>query len=85
MKREHYVVFGAGEKPNKGIIMVRVPGMRGFAAIICELKNSGYDYGEQKFPLSDIEGVYTTLYFTRKESLEAVTKVFQDTFDKWED
>lgn len=77
------IVFGAKDKPDKGIIvMVTESGEK--VVTICELENSGYDYGDTQFPLTDIRYIYTSLRFLRKESLENAINILQVALDDWE-
>lgn len=90
MKREHYVVFGAGRKPNKSILTARIrrgTGPGKWMLRIEELENSGGKYAvgdpaEER----DVSGVYTTLYFTEraKDSVRVLIRQLQRILEDWD-
>ena len=58
-----YVVLGAHDKPNKGIIAYKPKGMSGYSVCFVQLKNEGdIDFGDT-FENEAIEGIYFSIYF----------------------
>lgn len=82
--QEHYIVFGATEKPTKGTIAYAIKG-GGCGLTICEIKEgAAVAYGDS-FEEDDVVGVYTSLIFVKKESAESFLKAVQTMLDKWEE
>ena len=85
MRREHYVVFGAWKEPNKVLIAAKPengPGRR--ALVIGQLRDSSsYGYGDS-VARDDVEGIYTTLFFCKKESLDAFIKTLVAMREDWD-
>lgn len=81
--RKHWIVFGAGDKPNKSLIAYPSKLTSGYALKICELSTDcDYEYGHTDNPtveqlLEENSGEYTTLYFGKKESVEAFIKILE--------
>ena len=72
-KEPVYVIFGAGEKPNKAIVGIRRKDSKGAGVAICEMDNDGkYDFGSKDFSQQDLTGVYAVLWFCKKASLEGM-------------
>lgn len=89
--RRHWIVFGAGDKPNKSLIAYPSKMVGGcYAVKICELSTDcDYDYGFMDKPtteklLEEISGEYTTLYFTKKESVDAFIKLLEHVKEQME-
>ena len=84
MRREHYVVFGAGDVPDKGVLGMKSRRMGGYELRILQLKNSEkYERGS-KFDMEDVDEQYTTLYFRKKESLEYFIRACKDLLEIWD-
>ena len=85
MTKEHYVVFGATEKPNKGLICTSDPKNHVKAVTICQLKDgTDKDYGET-ITADDISGYYTTLMFCNKKSLDMFIQTLQEMSNRWDE
>jgi hypothetical protein len=84
-KYQHYVVFGALDKPDKGLLTAKVTSGPGkYALVITQLgRGKDRDYGGA-FDIEDIEGTYTTLYFCKRESVDAMIKALEKLRDEWE-
>ena len=83
--KEHYVVFGATEKPDKALIVTKSPETHIRAVTICQLKDGlGKDYGDSVED-GDINGYYTTLMFCKKESLDTFIKSLEVMREKWDE
>lgn len=77
MNRQHGIVFGATDKPDKTIIAYKDKnGM--YALKICELvAGNSYQFGEEasckpQALAEDVTGEYTTLYFAEKNGLKSI-------------
>lgn len=83
---QHYVVFGAWSEPDKVLIAAKPPkGPGKMALIIGQAINSGkYKYGDH-VATEDVKGIYTTLYFCKKESLDTFIKTLETMREVWED
>lgn len=84
-RREHYVVFGVPDTANKAVIAgksKRLPGA--YAVAITDLQGT-HERGETDFPIDDIGGVYTTLYFCKRESLDTFIRVLEYLRDRWDE
>lgn len=46
--RRHWVVFGAGDKPNKSLIAYPSKSMNGWAVKICELEQNICEYEKEQ-------------------------------------
>lgn len=71
-KEPTMIVFGASEKPTKTVLCGEYRKIRGTAiAALCEIKNGDgkYDHGD-RVAKEDIDGVYATILFCNKKSLE---------------
>lgn len=69
--RRHWVVFGAGDKPNKSLIAYPSKSMNGWAVKICELEQNicEYEYGHIDKPTAEqILDENTREYTTVKRS-----------------
>ena len=78
-KNKHipYVVLGAHDKPNKGMIAYKMPGSNMYSLMIVQLKNNGkYDFGDS-YNVNDIEGVYQSMLFCNVRSVDAMIKELQ--------
>ena len=72
-KEPVYVIFGAGEKPNKAIVGIRRKDSKGAGVVICEMENDGkYDFGSKDLSQRDLTGAYAVLWFCKKKSLEGM-------------
>lgn len=79
-KHKHipYVVLGAHDKPNKGMIAYNMKGTNMCSLSIVELANDGkYDYGDTDCDLDDIRGVYQTIIFANVKSVDAMISTLQ--------
>ena len=85
MRHSHYIVFGAGTKPNKVLVLGKATkGPGKWAISICEARNDGkYTYGDE-VKAEDVEGIYTTLYFCKKESVEVMINALRLIEEGWE-
>lgn len=75
-----YVVFGSGERANKGLFCAKIKGFH--TAKIVEL-DPEQDYGAD-FPLDAISGEYVDLIFCKKESLQAFIACMLNFLTAWE-
>lgn len=83
-RRKHYVVFGAGGIPDKGVLGMKSRQMSGYELHVLQLRNDGkYEYGDN-FEIDDIDGEYTTLYFAKKDSLKSFIKSCEALLQMWE-
>ena len=79
-KHKHipFVVLGAHDKPNKGMIAHNMKGTNMCSLSIVELANDGkYDYGDTDCDLDDIRGVYQTIIFANVKSVDAMINTLQ--------
>lgn len=81
-----YIVFGAWDKPTKGLIGITQKDHKGKGILIGELKkDADFDFSKaDKRMLDSIESVYAVLWFCKKESLDSAIHCLQslrDTFD----
>lgn len=79
-KHKHipFVVLGAHDKPNKGMIAHNMKGTNMCSLSIVELANDGkYDYGDTDCDLEDIRGVYQTIIFANVKSVDAMISTLQ--------
>ena len=73
-KNMPYVVLGAHDKPNKGMIAYKVKGGNSYWLSFVQLKNDGkYDFGDN-YDADDIEGVYQSILFCDVRSVDAMIK-----------
>ena len=73
-KNMPYVVLGAHDKPNKGMIAYKVKGSNSYWLSFVQLKNDGkYDFGDN-YDDDDIEGVYQSILFCDVRSVDAMIK-----------
>jgi hypothetical protein len=75
-KHKHipFVVLGAHDKPNKGMIAYKCKGSNAYWLSFIQLKNDGsYDFGDT-YELEDIEGIYQSILFCDVRSVEAMIK-----------
>lgn len=80
-----YIVFGAGDIHNKAVIIGPSGRLSGYECNIVSLKDgSNYAAGET-IDTADIDGLYTTLYFTKLESLRAFSNALNEVVKRWED
>lgn len=83
-KRIPYVVLGAGDKPNKGMIAYKMKDSNMYNLSFVELANNGeYGYGDN-YSLEHIKGVYLSILFAKVESVDAVIKELQCIKEKME-
>lgn len=84
MRREHYVVFGAGDEPNKVLMIAKPPNGPGeMALVIGQARNNGkYNYGDDVVA-EDVEGIYTTLFFCKRESIDVLIKTLEKMREEW--
>ncbi len=78
-KHKHipFVVLGAHDKPNKGMIAYKVKDGNSYWLSIVQLKNDGkYDFGDN-YDKDDIEGVYQSILFCDVRSVDAMIKELQ--------
>ena len=78
-KHEHipFVVLGAHDKPNKGMIAYKVKDGNSCWLSIVQLKNDGkYEFGDT-CDIDDIEGVYQSILFCDVRSVDAMIKELQ--------
>ena len=69
-----YVVLGAHDKPNKGMIAYKVKGSNSYWLSFVQLKNDGkYDFCDN-YDADDIEGVYQSILFCDVRSVDAMIK-----------
>ena len=74
MKKKHipYVVLGAKDKPDKGMIAYKMKDMKAYNLVFVELHNDDkYTWGDN-FEIKDIDGVYMSIIFANVKSVEAV-------------
>lgn len=84
-KSSHYVVFGVGDTPNKAVIVGKSPRLSGYECNIVGLDNNGkYAIGDT-IEAEDVESLWTTLYFTKLESLKAFANVLNEAIRRWEE
>lgn len=83
-KQTHYVVLGARDSANKAVIAYKTDnkGPGKYAVAITEL-NGEHNRGDTDFPFEDVDGIYTTLYFCKRESLDVLIKVLEKLRDMW--
>lgn len=80
---ENYVVFGASDTANKAIIVGRTPNGPGrFAVLIADLRGT-HEFGDTDFSVDDLGAAYTTMYFCKRESLDALIKALESARDMW--
>jgi hypothetical protein len=75
-KHKHipFVVLGAHDKPNKGMIAYKMPDSNMYNLTFVELENDGrYDFGDT-IDLDKIKGVYQSILFCDVRSVEAMIK-----------
>ena len=73
-----FVVLGANDKPDKGMIAYNMKGTNMCSLSIVELANDGkYDYGDTDCDLDDIRGVYQTIIFANVKSVDAMINTLQ--------
>jgi hypothetical protein len=75
-KHKHvpYVVLGAHDKPNKGMIAYKCKGSNAYWLSFIQLKNDGkYDFGDS-YNVEDIDGIYQSILFCDVRSVEAMIK-----------
>ena len=78
-KHKHlpFVVLGANDKPDKGMIAYKVKDGNSCWLSFVQLKNDGkYDYGDN-YDKDDIEGVYQSILFCDVRSVDAMIKELQ--------
>ena len=78
-KNKHipYVVLGAHDKPNKGMIAYKMPDSNMYNLTFVELENKGeYDFCGT-FDPKDIKGVYQSILFCDVRSVDAMIKELQ--------
>lgn len=78
-KHEHipYVVMGAHDKPNKGVIAYKVPDSNMYNLTFVEVENDGqYDFGDT-IDVDKIKGVYQSILFCDVRSVDAMIKALQ--------
>ena len=78
-KEVPYVVFGAWNEADKGLVTYRRGNMR--CVRICQLKD-GKDYGDT-FDPKDIDGSYFDLNFCQKKSVEVFIKTLEEMLRNW--
>ena len=86
MKKKHipYVVLGANDKPNKGMIAYKMKDSNMYNLSFVELQNDGeYNFGDT-FCLEHIKGVCLSILFAKVESVDAVIKELQCIKEKME-
>ena len=72
-----YVVLGAHDKPNKGMIAYKVPDSNMYNLTFVELENDGrYDFGDT-IDVDKIKGVYQSILFCDVRSVDAMIKELQ--------
>lgn len=81
MNNRHWVVFGAGTRPNKAVIGYKSPRINGYEVKICEIVPA-YKYGDE-IDLEDITGEYITLMFAKEESLSYFIDTLQTILAEW--
>ena len=78
-KHKHipFVVLGAHDKPNKGMIAYKVKDGNSYWLSFVQLKNDDkYDFGDN-YDKDDIEGVYQSILFCDVRSVDAMIKELQ--------
>ena len=78
-KHKHipFVVLGAHDKPNKGMIAYKMPNTDMYNLTFVELANNGeYDFGD-KIKTTDIKGAYQSIIFANVRSVDTVIKELQ--------
>ena len=78
-KHKHipFVVLGAHDTPNKGMIAYKVKDGNSYWLSFVQLKNDGkYDFGDN-YDKDDIEGVYQSILFCDVRSVDAMIKELQ--------
>ena len=78
-KRKHipFVVLGAHDKPNKGMIAYKIPDSNMYNLTFVELENDGrYDFGDTT-DVDKIRGVYQSILFCDVRSVDAMIKELQ--------
>lgn len=81
--RSAFVVFGCGDKANKGVIAGKFRGMWGLKVL--ELADrSKYERGDT-FEIDDVAGEYFTMYFAKKASIDCLIWDLQRLKEKMED
>lgn len=79
MNRQHYIVFGAAGKHDNAVIIGKSETLSGYEMLIVGLKDElKYKAGET-IEAADIDRIYTTLYFTGKDSLKAFANAVNNT------
>ncbi len=78
-KHKHipFVVLGAHDKPNKGMIAYKMPDSNMYNLTFVELENDGrYDFGDT-IDVDKIKGVYQSILFCDVRSVDAVIRELQ--------
>jgi len=78
-KHKHipFVVLGAHDKPNKGMIAYKMPNSDMYNLTFVELANNGeYDFGD-KIKTTDIKGAYQSIIFANVRSVDTVIRELQ--------
>jgi hypothetical protein len=78
-KHKHipFVVLGAHDKPNKGMIAYKMPDSNMYNLTFVELENDGrYDFGDM-IDVDKIKGVYQSILFCDVRSVDAVIRELQ--------
>lgn len=78
-KHKHipFVVLGAHDKPNKGMIAYKMPNSDMYNLTFVELANNGeYDFGDKIKP-TDIKGAYQSIIFANVRSVDTVIRELQ--------
>lgn len=72
-----FVVLGAQDKPNKGMIAYKMPNSNMYNLTFVELENDGrYDFGDT-IDVDKIKGVYQSILFCDVRSVDAVIRELQ--------
>lgn len=80
----HYIVFGAGDRHNKAIVIGKSQLMGGYECNIIWLKDDKkYEAGET-VDIEDFSAIESTLYFTRLDSMKAFLNAMNEAIKKWE-
>lgn len=78
------IVFGAGDRFNKAVIVGKSPTLGGCECNIVGLKDGDkYNAGET-IDVADIECLYETMYFTQIGSMKAFANALNEAIKRWE-
>ncbi len=83
--KSHYIVFEASDKPDKGLVVGKVNGGPGkYALAFFAIENDGATGYGDSFDVDAITEAYTTLFFCKRESVDAMIAALKCIRDQWE-